>query len=1180
MHELERIEAALEAEHIEHRLFERFAQDALSELFPGLVPIPRGTDWGRDADIVSPDDSPPRRLLVTASRSLDGVRDNLRRGIQSMIDHGLEFDELVLCNLGQLGQLDRVKLNETAERKGARLPPHFIFDRQFVASRLRRDGEWRERLLGLSADPITLARSPASLVESPWASLPLVGRDSEVERIRGTDSDLIVTGPPGVGKSRLLAEIPGLLFVDRDAALGRLSDDIRWLQPEMLAVDDAGDSGALLRHLVRLRQVEGDIAQYQIVAVCWPDEVTSVRILLPGAETMELDLLEREAVDQVIRSLGIDGSIARSEILDQAEGRPGWAVALADLLISSKDVTSLLSGQALLGEVEAFIRRSRADSDIVALLTIIAALGSIREDELSSLQTELDLSRAALADRLRRAATSGLVDVVPVYDWATSRYFRTYIVRPPMLARALVAEQVFRSDVPVLDLADLASRWPGSVVELAHAATHSALLGADNARATAASLFHVAVESDQVSAEQKLALCGTFGMIDPAASSEVLALIASALDDVYRLPESDYWKADPLLDVIKRIARRYASEEAMTILLDASVSDTRPTNRHTSHPTRALEDLLHDFHPELPAPEVHRTVLASVLASWLDAENASEAQWVVFGDQVENLLSFSLGSAYTAPENPHTVQLIQTVVRPAEMTRIYDEIWPTIRPPLNHAPVAVIARVVDAAVDWLRVGAGFDRPFGGAHPAESITTAADLAKRLVGDLAPFTGPHTGLARKLQSAAEPLGIQVRVEASDSNAAFFLDVERGRDWKESVDQLQSDISAVVTGWSLDDPSPVLDTLAEIKKELDVAGITWPDRIRLAFAVVAESVEQRSTWIEACLDASMFPHAGPLLNASVEAGEVLSMELWRRCWSNPGSRWEALHIGLHRPPSEDVYEGALEEIDPGDYRLIETLVIRDELTTEALRALLTRPSDTARGAVAAAMFDARRNDDSWTPGELEEEWMAAIVELDFAKTLGFANWSGGRLFTWLAAERPETLVALVHNRLGSDEAAIRYDALPHDGWDALHRLPAEHKTKLWSDLFERSGHTLLREHLVGEDAAWLKAMLDAGHFNVDDALASYSGFGPHPRIEDLAKVLVPRGVDPERIAGLAQSGTWTGEESHRYTQLAERFQDMADSDDTSVAAVGKAGHDMYVRARDTALEDERLKRVRGDL
>jgi hypothetical protein len=229
---------------------------------------------------------------------------------------------------------------------------------------------------------------------------------------------------------------------------------------------------------------------------------------------------------------------------------------------------------------------------------------------------------------------------------------------------------------------------------------------------------------------------------------------------------------------------------------------------------------------------------------------------------------------------------------------------------------------------------------------------------------------------------------------------------------------------------------------------------------------------------------------------------------------------------------------------------------------------------------MFDARRNEASWTPGELDEEWTAAIEQLDFAKTSGFHDWSAGPLFTWLAAERPDTLVALLRHRLSSDEAAIRYDALPHDGWDALHRLPAEHKSRLWSDFSDRPGHTVLREHLVGEDVAWLQTMLDDGHFGVDDALDAYSGYGPHPRIEDLATILVPRGVDPERIAGRAQFGTWMGEESDHYTQLAERFKEMASSEDASVAAVGKAGYAMYLRARDAALEKERRQRIRGEL
>jgi hypothetical protein len=34
--------------------------------------------------------------------------------------------------------------------------------------------------------------------------------------------------------------------------------------------------------------------------------------------------------------MGITGQLARKEILDQAEGRPAWAITLADLLLRKK----------------------------------------------------------------------------------------------------------------------------------------------------------------------------------------------------------------------------------------------------------------------------------------------------------------------------------------------------------------------------------------------------------------------------------------------------------------------------------------------------------------------------------------------------------------------------------------------------------------------------------------------------------------------------------------------------------------------------------------------------------------------------------------------------------------------------------------------------------------------------
>src|SRR6266536_4045949 len=182
VHELDRIEQALATRRLDHNLFERCAQDLLIETYPGLTPIPGGTDWGRDADIHGIGTEIPTRLLATASRTLEAVRKHMLRGIVSMEQHGILFDRVVLANPAQLSQLDRNSLAVSAKRRGAIIDA--VYDRGFFASRLRRDGDWRSRLLGLSADPITLSRLPADLAESPWAELPLVGRSSELNEIR------------------------------------------------------------------------------------------------------------------------------------------------------------------------------------------------------------------------------------------------------------------------------------------------------------------------------------------------------------------------------------------------------------------------------------------------------------------------------------------------------------------------------------------------------------------------------------------------------------------------------------------------------------------------------------------------------------------------------------------------------------------------------------------------------------------------------------------------------------------------------------------------------------------------------------------------------------------------------------------------------------------------------------
>ena len=79
MHDVERIKRALDAVQLRRDAVEHRAQDLQSVSFPGLSPIPGGTDWGRDADITAnpAGRSPDFRLMATMSRSQDGVRKNM-----------------------------------------------------------------------------------------------------------------------------------------------------------------------------------------------------------------------------------------------------------------------------------------------------------------------------------------------------------------------------------------------------------------------------------------------------------------------------------------------------------------------------------------------------------------------------------------------------------------------------------------------------------------------------------------------------------------------------------------------------------------------------------------------------------------------------------------------------------------------------------------------------------------------------------------------------------------------------------------------------------------------------------------------------------------------------------------------------------------------------------------------
>lgn len=1183
VHDLDRIEHLLAEKKLDPQLFERCAQDLLGEIYPGLVPIPGGSDWGRDADVHVASESVPYRLIATTSRKLESIRQNLLRGIASMKKHTVAIDRLALANPADLNLLQRNKLAEVARREGARLDVSDIYDRGFFSSKLRRDGHWRRQLLGLSSNPISLSYVPRELAESPWTDLPLLGRESDLASLWDSIGDLIVTGPPGVGKSRLLKEFAEVVFVDADASLEQVSDDVRWLTPKLLAIDDAGQARGMIRHLLRLRSAESDIFNFRIFALCWPEEVERVSSWLQCSSVHSVELLERSLLDELLHSIGITGDIARSEILDQAEGRPGWAVALGSMLLRARDGSSLLNGAALYGEVTRYLYRTGMNRETVDVLAVVCALGGISSTEVGDVAEAMGLPRTSVAGLLNDVARSGLLDTQSGHTGQRAREEGRFQVRPPMLAKALVAERLFRTPIPVLDMDGLLKRWPERVPALAEAAIGAARVGAADARQLAGTLFARVVALRDVDSRTKLRLADSYARVDRAAGQEVLALTREELRNINSHSPEPHVR-EPLLEILSKMARWYLFPGAVELLLDAAIFDSRPTHSHPHHPLRLLEDLVHTFHPELPPPQKQRDLVAKVVCKWIDM-NESDQAWIVYGAEVENILDLHLHSIHPAPGDPRSIQLGDAIVSPSETRRIYQEIWPVLKEKLaSGATPSALRSAITAAGEWMSIGAGFDQSFGKRHPEETIKAVRQSAEQLVDDLEDLVSSSPGLVAYLRDLAEGCGVHTNVDIEDEkheSGAFFVNVERHEDWRNSVQAVRQSIAETTEPWAREPPPEVVRRLRALREQLQLASITWPDRILLACEAISCKVPSPLDWVDAALELKLFPEAGPFLVRVSELNQEIGPERLTRLLNDRHARWSTLETVLLRGRDTD-RSLVVKSISVEDYQQLRLLFLTASVPDSVAKELLISTDDASRGAVAAAMFGQRQDErEEWVPAHLDD-WRRAIEVLDMSAIPGLRDYECRELTEYLARRWPSSLVAIVERALRRSQESKDYvRILPHGSWEALHYLPHDAKDQILARFAENSGNRwLLLHHLVGTDVDWLAHALEKGLVTPDEALLSYTGFGPHPTIEQFAELLVPQGVDPGRIALLAMSGGWTGEESNHYRALVSQFEKYANSDRESILAVGLAGVEIYKAAQNRAEKEERTRRVRGEL
>ena len=203
-----RIDAAFKAVRLDPNDFEVCAFDLLSPIYPRLSPVTGGSDMGRDADLDSL--GAGARLVATTEKDAQA---NLRRSLTRLRDEGVPFGEIVFATSRPLSATARERLMGIAAEFGAKLEQPF--DRTWFAIQLLHNPAWRQRLLHVTAAPAVLVEVPIELATRGAVS-PLVGRVEDLQQIVSSAADLALIGPPGMGKTRLLASVPGIAFLEPD----------------------------------------------------------------------------------------------------------------------------------------------------------------------------------------------------------------------------------------------------------------------------------------------------------------------------------------------------------------------------------------------------------------------------------------------------------------------------------------------------------------------------------------------------------------------------------------------------------------------------------------------------------------------------------------------------------------------------------------------------------------------------------------------------------------------------------------------------------------------------------------------------------------------------------------------------------------------------------------------------
>lgn len=1144
--------------------FEDCATSLLSPIHPGLVPITGGSDFGIDAEIT--EDWRITGLVITSSRSWDGAKRSLRASLQSMRKNQVPVQRVVAVNLTGANRSKREKLRDIAKEFDCELVQ--VYDRAWFANQFRENPDWRRKILGIEGGPFTFSRQPRG-ARPDEQQLSTIGRDALIAEVNESDSDVILFGVPGVGKSHVASRLDDALFLERQPNPERLLDDLIEVKPALVVIDDSGARLQDVDLLLQLRNAEK--LDYRIIATCWPHETDWIADHLPSSLQLEVDLLTREELGAILRERGITRLSVIMHLLTQAAGRPAWALNLADLLIHESDWNSVWTGNALRDQIFAFLRVSNASKDAVDVLGTLGLLGQVNDDQLRGLAGLLEIRQPELIRIIRSVAIAGLVDVQDHehYNHKTQQteHTQTYRVQPDIIAANVASEVYFSGTASPVRLRDVQDTFPELSADIMQIQIYTKLLGATQPRVpTTAEL--IAVLPD---AKKDVELLRSFGQLGPEQAHAVVDIYLARINTMLNAGHLTAAEREANL-LASRVADAVQANipgivgsfvQALSVLEYAG-SDIKPTVKEL---VEGVRDARSGDQPQLA--DLMKLVQA---LQTVPEDDLSDSVWAAFACEI---LEPTFDGNYMSPEVLNRFVLQSFTWAATHMKTLYDAVQPMFvaRAPDLTPPVQLA--LIELLEKWVRITNGWDLPFGGKTNNAQVRAGKRIAKNIANILAPVI-TTSGVRARFNKTASTL--KIRLHEPDKLFAA-LTVKRERERQTAYEEIRRHNDAVLdkalAPFQQQAPEVLMEWLNAQETELTIVGQPTTGACQVFARLAYQPNPEPTKWLTAAIDHGLAGSASALIDVCARTDQLTSA-IADRLLADPNGRRHVISAVIGESTDSNLIQSVVKHLAPSDAHELESAFALKEAPGSTRHALFTHPSDEVRGTMAALWAAEWAYDNDLAPDD--PDWLNAMRSYTVPENSRH-NHIHTQSLNALAKASPEVFME-VFTKHATTTMRSSYRDL--EDWEEPIRLlaPTE-RNKLWQQVKDTD---LAREFfwvIAGKDIGWITEMVNEPTFDMSarDLLGALQfQFGHRYPLDTLATMLRPLNPKSDDLLHTLEVGSFSGEDHERYVANLDDLRELATSDDEDIARLGRRGVEIYEPLLKEALAKARRAAVRG--